>query len=58
MLKSHLEGGMEWLWKADGVRELDGRRDWEGVRVRCGEGQGRITDGHENEWKSATDGGM
>jgi hypothetical protein len=53
-----LEGGMEWLWKADGVRELDGRRDWEGVRVRCGEGQGRITDGHENEWKSATDGGM
>jgi hypothetical protein len=25
-------------------------------RVRCGEGQERWTDGHENEWKSATKG--
>ena len=26
-----------------------------GFRIRCGEGQERCLDGHENEWKSATD---
>ena len=30
--------------------------EWE-VRIRYGEGQERWPDGHENEWKSATDGG-
>ena len=29
----------------------------EGFRSRCGEGEERWLDGHENEWKSATDGG-
>lgn len=29
---------------------------WE-FRIRYGEGQERWLDGHENEWKSATDGG-
>ena len=24
-------------------------------RIQCGEGQDRCLDGHENEWKSATD---
>ena len=28
----------------------------EGYQIRCGEGQERWLDGHENEWKSATDG--
>ena len=28
-----------------------------GFRIRCGEGQERWLDGHENEWKSATDRG-
>jgi len=28
-----------------------------GLRIRCGEGQEGWPDGHENEWKSATDGG-
>jgi hypothetical protein len=27
MLESHMEGGMEWSWKADGGRELGGRGD-------------------------------
>ena len=31
-------------------------RGWGGIRIRCGEGQERWPDGHENEWKSATDG--
>jgi hypothetical protein len=26
-------------------------------RIKCGEGQERWLDGHENEWKSATDRG-
>jgi hypothetical protein len=30
MLKSHLERGMEWWWKADGGNKLDGRGDWQG----------------------------
>ena len=29
MFESHLEGGMEWSWKADGGKELGERRDWE-----------------------------
>lgn len=28
-----------------------------GFRIRCGDGQEGWTDGHENEWKSATGGG-
>jgi hypothetical protein len=28
-----------------------------GFRIRCRGGQERWPDGHENEWKSATDGG-
>ena len=35
-------------------REGKGNR---GFRIRCGEGQERWLDGHENEWKSATDRG-
>ena len=37
------------------------RRQWVGFggvdqfRIRCGEGQEGWPDGHENEWKSATD---
>ena len=39
MLKSHLEGGMEWSWKADGGRRFGG--EWEsGFGVRCREGHG------------------
>ena len=30
MFEPHLENGMEWSWKADGGRELDGRGDQEG----------------------------
>ena len=26
-------------------------------RINCGKGQERWPDGHDNEWKSATDGG-
>ena len=26
------------------------------LRIRCGEGAGDLPDGHENKWKSATDG--
>jgi hypothetical protein len=26
------------------------------LKIRCGEGQERWPDGHENEWKSASDG--
>lgn len=43
MLEPYLEGGVEWSWKADGGRELDGNGDWEGskgFRVGCGEEQG------------------
>jgi hypothetical protein len=43
MFEPHLENGMEWSWKADGGRELDGRGDQEGsgeLGVRCREGQG------------------
>ena len=28
-----------------------------GFRIRCGEGQERWLDGHEDEWKSTTDRG-
>lgn len=28
-----------------------------GFRIRCGEGQDRWPDSHENEWKSTTDEG-
>jgi hypothetical protein len=56
MLESHLEGGMEWSWKADGGRELGRRGDKKGSGVLKGEGRaGRWLNGHENEWKSATD---
>lgn len=58
MLMSHLEWGTEWLWKADGGRKLNGRRDakpsgdiW--VRVWLGIG-GTWPDSHESEWKSET----
>jgi hypothetical protein len=30
-----------------------GKNGW--FRIRCGEGQEICPDGHENEWKSATD---
>jgi hypothetical protein len=33
-------------------REGKGNR---GFRIRCGEGQERWLDGHENEWKSTAD---
>jgi len=32
-------------------------RAMEGFRIRCWEGQERWLDGHENEWKPATDRG-
>jgi hypothetical protein len=52
---------MKQLRKADGRREL-GRRggreeSMRGFGVGCGEGQVRWPDGHENEWKSATNRG-
>jgi hypothetical protein len=46
----------------DGGRELGGRREGKGnvlgVRfgIRCREGQERWPNGHENEWKCATNG--
>jgi hypothetical protein len=43
-----------------GWKELDERGDQqmsEGVGVRCGEEHREWPDGHENEWKSATDWG-
>jgi hypothetical protein len=36
------------------VVELRERGDG-AFRIRCGEGQERWLDGHENEWKSVTD---
>ena len=45
-----MEGG-NW----EGVINMDGKGNG-GFRVRCGEGQERWLDGHENEWKSAIDG--
>jgi hypothetical protein len=41
---------------AGGGRERAGRGSEE-FRIRCGEGQERWLDGHEYEWKSATDRG-
>jgi len=41
-------------WREGTVREGDGEGN-KGFRIRCGEGQGRWLDGHENEWKSVTD---
>ena len=41
-----MEGGN---WKGEGGEK------GEGFRIRCGEGQERWLDDHENEWKSATD---
>jgi hypothetical protein len=42
-------------------RELGGRRDREmnrwRFRIRCGEGQERLTDGHESKWKYSIDWG-
>jgi len=59
MLEPQLEGGMKWLWNADGGRDLGGRREmeieWRGPESGVGRGRG-WPDGHENEWKSATGG--
>ena len=52
MLESHLNGRIEWSWKAEEGRVLG----WRGYCGRCGGGQGRWPEGHEKEWKSATDG--
>lgn len=40
----HLEGGMEWYWKSDGRRFVDGQVEWAGSKenlgaVRGGEGE-------------------
>ena len=46
--------------QSDGERKQRGIEDGEGnrgFRIRCREGQERWLNGHENEWKSATDGG-
>ena len=43
-------------WREGTGRESGWRGTW-GFRIRCGEGQERWLDGHENEWKSATDRG-
>jgi hypothetical protein len=59
MLEYHLEGEIKSPLEADGERELNGRRVMEGqwgrFCARCGKGQERWSDGHENEWKSSTD---
>ena len=58
MLEVHLEGQMEWSWKADeGENRVKEGRGGEvaGGGVGCGERQGEWPDDHENEWKSAMD---
>lgn len=47
-------------YEADGGRELEGRGDGKGnggFKIMYGKGQERWPDGHQNEWKIATDRG-
>ena len=60
---THLEEGIKWSQEADGGRELGGRGhggEWVcvGFRIKYGEEQERLPEGHDNEWKSATDLGV
>ena len=52
------EKGEENSHEADGRRKLGERGDGEVNEGSSGSGQERWPDGHENEWKSATDKGV